>query len=144
MKNKLSVLLITLILIAFSASTAMAFDAIVKWREGQTAEGSTQRIGFRYPLPVQEQSFESYQATSTVTITSATAVKCPTLATDTRVLQVGAIGGDLNFGTSTVPTGVYPFKIASGTYKPFNIATKTPELYFRAADTDVTVYYQEY
>lgn len=143
MKRNKSIIFVLLILLAI-ASTAMALDAIVKWREGQAADGTTRRIGFRYPMPVQEQSIEAVQATSTAEIGTTLAVKCPTLSTNTRHVYVGTINGALNFGDSTVPTGAaYPFSIASGSYKVFNVATSTPDFYFRGATASATVHFME-
>lgn len=146
MKNnsivRLSVVILLMVLVAMSAQ---AQEVIVKWREGQAATGSEQRIGFRYPLPVQEQSFEAFQATATVEIGTSTAVVCPALATNTRVLLVGTTGSVLNWGNEDVPTGAaYPFSIASGSYRLYNVSTSTPDLHFRAQTASATVYFYEY
>lgn len=138
-------LFVILLLVMLVTSSAQAQETIVKWREGQSAAGAERRIGFRYPLPVQEQSFEAFQATATVEIGTTVAVKCPTLEANTRVLMVGTIGNPLNWGNSDVPTGAaYPFSIASGSFRLYNVATSTPDLYFRTQTASATVYFNEY
>jgi hypothetical protein len=146
MKNNSIVRLLIVMLVMTSVMmSAQAQEVIVKWREGQAATGSEQRIGFRYPLPVQEQSFEAFQATTTVEIGTTVAVKCPTLAANTRVLIVGTIGSVLNWGNDDVPTGAaYPFSIASGSFRLYNVSTSTPDLYFRSQTASATVYFYEY
>lgn len=146
MKNNSIVrLLVVMLVMTFVMMSAQAQEAIVKWREGQDAAGAERRIGFRYPLPVQEQSFEAFQATATAEIGTTVAVKCPTLDADTRVLLVGTIGNPLNWGNSDVPTGAaYPFSIASGSFRLYNVSTSTPDLYFRTQTASATVYFYEY
>lgn len=137
-------LLVVLTLVAFGASCAQAQQAIVKWREGQAEEGTERRIGFRYPVPTQEQSLIGFVASSSIEVGTTVAVKCPTLQVTTRVLLVGTLNDALNWGNSSVPAATYPFSIASGSYKAFNVATTTPNLYFRGQVASATVHLLEY
>lgn len=143
MKKKYSIVVVTLVMLAL-VGAVFAQEAIIKWRAGQDATGAENRIGFRHPLPVQEQPIEKFTASSSVEIGTSVAVKCPTLHADTRVLLVGTIGSALNWANSTVPTGAYPFNIASGSYKAFNVTTTTPDMYFRGATASATVYFLQY
>lgn len=131
MKNK-SVGIFALIVLALTLTVSgTAMDMILKWRAGMDAAGAENRIGERYPLPVQEVPFGSFLGYGAVTATT-TAQICPTLPTGTRALMVGCTGGNMNFGNASVPAGLHPFTIASGTYKEFNVTDTTPEIYFRA------------
>lgn len=140
---KFRLLIVTLVALLIT-SFALAQDAIVKWREGWDDQGGEKRIGFRYPMPVQEQPIEKFLASSSVEIGTTAAVRCPTLNTYTRVLLVGPIGNPLNWADRTVPTGIYPFAIASGSYKAFNVTTSTPDIWFRAQSASATVHFLEF
>lgn len=142
-KNKYPIVVITLVMLAI-VGAVFAQEAIIKWRAGQDATGAENRIGFRHPLPVQEQSFEAFLASSSVVIGGTVAVKCPTLNANTRVLLVGTLADALNFGNSTVPAGAYPFNIATGSYKVFNVTTTTPDLWFRGQTASATVHFLQY
>lgn len=144
-KNNLRLISVIAVFMLAIVGSLIAQEAIIKWRAGQDATGAEHRIGHRYPLPVQEQAIEDITATSSVEIGTTVAVKCPTLHANTRVLLVGTIGDALNFGDSTVPTGAnYPFAIASGSYKAYNVTTTTPDLYFRGATASATVHFLQY
>ncbi|MBF0410980.1 MAG: hypothetical protein HQM10_26790 [Candidatus Riflebacteria bacterium] len=132
-----------LLLLFIFTNSAFCSDAIIKWRHGLDEEGIETRIGERYPLPTQNVPFSYFIATQTIDVGTSTAVAIGTLATYTRSILVGAYDSQVNFGNSTIPAATYPFHIDAETYVEFDVATRTPALYFRGATASTSVYILE-
>ncbi|HOT30136.1 MAG TPA: hypothetical protein PLU72_18305 [Candidatus Ozemobacteraceae bacterium] len=128
-------------MILMPAVPASAQASIVKWRDGIDNAGAEHRIGHRYPLPIQELPFNEFLATGSQTVGTSAAVLLAVTSTDTRAVDVGAIGGVVNWGDATVPDGTaWPFTIASGSYHRFIIGSSTPKLYFRGQIATTTLH----
>lgn len=145
LKKLLALMLVIVALVSLMPRTGQAQDSRGFFRDGQDNAGLERRSGFRYPLPVQQIPFISYVASGTQTVGTATAVRIATLAADARAVDVGAIGGALNYGNESVPTGeAWPHFIASGSYKTFYVATQTPAIYLRGRTATTTCDRLEY
>lgn len=131
--------LIVLVMLIGVVTSAFAADPAFH-REGLDEEGAEFRTGHRHPMPTQEVPLLSIIGTGSMTVGTTTAVVLPTLGTYTREVWVGAIGGAVNYGPSTVPEGTaYPFYIASGAYQKLEVATRTFKMYFRGQTATTTV-----
>jgi len=136
--------LMALVLIAPARPASAAADP-AKWRDGIDNAGAENRTGFRYPLPTQELPFNEFLATGSQTVGTSAAVLLTVTATDTRAVNVGSVGGVVNYGDATVPDGTaWPFTIASGSFHTFVIGTSTPKIYLRPQTATATLHRQEF
>ena len=126
--------------ILLPAVPASAQTVVVTWRDGLDDAGEEHRIGHRYPLPAQEMPFDEHLPTAPQQVGTAAAVLLAIPATDTRAVDVGAIGGVLNFGDATVPDGTaWPFTIASGSFRRFP-GGRAKKLYLRGQTATATAH----
>jgi hypothetical protein len=136
-------LLISLILLLFAIPASEAQVAnLIKVRSGD-ADTTAVTVGYQYPMPTQEIPFNSFLtvATPSFMVSSESAKVIGTLPAGTRVITVGTVGGALCFGGSSVATGTeYPFAIASGSFRDFNVSTTTPAIYVIGQLGTVTVH----
>lgn len=131
-------------MILIPAVQATAQDPAL-WRDGIDNAGAEHRTGFRYPLPTQELPFNEFLATGSQTVGTSAAVLLSVTATDTRAVNVGSVGGVVNWGDATVPDGTaWPFTIASGSFRTFVIGTSTPKIYLRPQVATTTLDRQEF
>jgi hypothetical protein len=135
-------------LLVAAAVCAFAQDMIVKSRR---YDGTTQRIGYTYPLPTAEVPLVSFSRLATQTLSVATTAVALPVLTDLddptrvlRMLQIGAIGGAANLDNASVTTDVTPFTIASGSYQTFPIGSNTLSVYAVCATptTSVTLHFR--
>lgn len=78
-------------------------------------------------------------ATGTLSVGTSTAVIVGTMPAETHELEVTAIGGDINYGPSTVVTGPLSPYIASGSSKVFDkIVGRNPTTWLRGRSASAT------
>ena len=95
-------------------------------------------------IPVDLCVTSGFQASITVSITTATAVITPALPAGTRKIQVTSTA-DMNVGGSDVGTGAGPYFITGGSAGILvTISSLTPGIYFRGRTANGTVYILPY
>lgn len=78
-------------------------------------------------------------ATETIAVGTSSAVIVGTMPAETHALEITAIGGDINRGASSVPTGVNSPYIASGTtWLCEKIIGRNPTIYLRGRTASAT------
>ena len=138
------VTILIVVAVSMASGAALPSGALIFWRG---ADDSLNRIGDDHPLPVTpDVPYGDFKTISTATLTIGTsaAALVGTLPAGTRVLDVGVLGGALNYGNASVTTGALPFNIASGSVKSFPIEAgdTSPGIYLRGQDATCTVYLQ--
>jgi|GEM_PF-1253600 len=134
-------LVIIVLMVTLTVGAALAADPS-KWRNGIDEAGAENRTGQLFPLPVQEAPTDGYLviATPSFAVGTAAAVLIGTLPTGTHRVDIGALNDAVNVGNASVPTGVWPFSVASGSFVTVPVATLTPLIYVRPQTGTGTVY----